>query len=84
MRGDYMSEHNHNTHNHNYEHCCDDHTPDNHGCGCCGEDNFNEHKKQMLTSIIISAVFFVLGYVLSEFTSLPYQTYLVWFLLFYS
>ena len=72
-----MSEHNHNTHNHNYEHCCDDHTPDNHGCGCCGEDNFNEHKRQMFTSIIISAVFFVLGYVLSEFTSLPYQTYLV-------
>lgn len=69
--------HNHDTHNHNYEHCCDDHTPDNHGCGCCGEDNFNEHKGQMLTGIIISAVFFILGYVLSEFTSLPYQAYLV-------
>ena len=72
-----MSEHKHDTHNHNYEHCCDDHTPDNHGCGCCGEDNFNEHKKQMLSQIIISAVFFVLGYVLNEYTSLPYQLYLV-------
>lgn len=71
-----MSEHNHDTHNHNYEHCCDNHTPDNHGCGCCGEDKFNEHKHQMIAKIIISAVFFALGYALNEFTSLPYQVYL--------
>ena len=48
-----MSEHNH-THHHDYENCCDNHTPDNHGCGCCGEDHFNEHKKEKLTKIIIS------------------------------
>ena len=57
-----MGEHKHDAHHeHNYENCCDNHTPDNHGCGCCGEDHFNEHKKETLTKIIISAVFFAAG-----------------------
>lgn len=83
--GNTMAEHNHNhdTHNHNYEHCCDNHTPDNHGCGCCGENHFNEHKKQMLASIIISGVFFALGYIISEFTELPSQIYLVCYIISY-
>ncbi len=79
-----MSEHNHAAHHeHNYENCCDNHTPDNHGCGCCGEDHFNEHKKETLTKIIISAVFFAAGYIISEFTELPNYVYLVCYLISY-
>ena len=79
-----MSEHNHASHHeHNYENCCDNHTPDNHGCGCCGEDHFNEHKKETLTKIIISAVFFAAGYIISEFTELPSYVYLVCYLISY-
>lgn len=78
-----MSEHNHSHHEHNYENCCDNHTPDNHGCGCCGEDHFNEHKKETLSKIIISAVFFAAGYIFSEFTSLPSFIYLVCYLISY-
>lgn len=77
-----MSEHNH-THHHDYENCCDNHTPDNHGCGCCGEEHFNEHKKEKLTKIIISAVFFVAGYIISEFTELPSYAYLLCYLISY-
>lgn len=79
-----MSEHNHASHHHhNYEHCCDNHTPDNHGCGCCGEDHFNEHKKENIAKISISIVFFVLGYVISEFTELPTFAYTACYLISY-
>lgn len=79
-----MGEHKHAAHHeHNYENCCDNHTPDNHGCGCCGEDHFNEHKKEKLTKIIISAVFFAAGYIISEFTELPSYAYLVCYLISY-
>ena len=76
-----MSEHNHeghnHTHNHNYENCCENHTPDNHGCGCCGDDHFKEHKKEVLTRIIISIVFFVAGYIIGEFTQISEYVYLI-------
>lgn len=83
-----MSEHNHNhehthTHEHNYEHCCENHTPDNHGCGCCGDDHFKEHKKEVLSRIIISCVFFVLGYAFAEFTQLPSFVYLICYIISY-
>lgn len=84
-----MSEHNHDNHNnqhtheHNYEHCCENHTPDNHGCGCCGDDHFKEHKKEMLSRIIISIVFFVLGCICGEISSLPDFVYLICFIVAY-
>lgn len=80
-----MVEHNHNhdTHNHNYDNCCDNHTPDNHGCGCRSDNHFNEHKKQMLASIVISGFFFALGYVFHEYTQLPGQVYLVCYVISY-
>lgn len=78
-----MANYNHDTHNHNYEHCCDNHTPDNHGCGCCGDYHFNEHKNQMIASIIISGIFFIIGYVVDEFTQLPNQIYLICYIISY-
>lgn len=80
-----MSEHNHthDTHNHNYEHCCDNHTPDNHGCGCCGEDHFKEHKKEMQITLVLSGLFYVLGIYFSDYTDLPEQVYLICFAISY-
>lgn len=79
-----MSEHNNTTHHeHNYENCCDDHIPDNHGCGCCNEDHFNEHKKEEITKIIISTVFFAAGYIISKYTDLSSYIYLVCYLISY-
>lgn len=78
-----MSEHNHSSHHHNYQNCCDNHTPDNHGCGCCGDEHFNEHKKEKLTKIIVSSVFFAAGYVIGEFTQLPDFAYLICYIIAY-
>lgn len=82
-----MSEHNHeghnHTHNHNYENCCENHTPDNHGCGCCGDDHFKEHKKEVLIRIIISIVFFVAGYIIGEFTQISEYVYLICYIVAY-
>lgn len=42
------------------------------GCTCgCDPQAFNEYKKQMIFKIITSALCFVVGYVLSEFTNAP-------------
>lgn len=68
--GDLMSEH-HHSHEHNYENCCSNHTPDNHGCGSCGQDHFNEHKKENIIKIVASAVLFVAGYIAMQVVKAP-------------
>lgn len=65
-----MSEH-HHSHEHNYENCCSNHTPDNHGCGSCGHDHFNEHKRENIIKIVTSIFLFVAGYVASEVVKIP-------------
>lgn len=65
-----MSEH-HHSHEHDYENCCSNHTPDNHGCGSCGHDHFNEHKKENIIKIVTSVLLFVAGYVASEVVKVP-------------
>lgn len=42
------------------------------GCTCgCNPEAFEQYKKQMISKIIISAVFFAAGYIFSEFTKVP-------------
>ena len=42
------------------------------GCTCgCNPETFEQYKKQMISKIIISAVFFAAGYIFSEFTKAP-------------
>ena len=54
------------------------------GCTCgCDPKAFQEYKKQMIIKIVISAVFFIAGYVISEFTSLHEFAYLVCFVISY-
>lgn len=54
------------------------------GCTCgCDPAAYQEYKKQMIIKIAISAVFFIAGYVISEFTGLPEFVYLVCFLISY-
>lgn len=81
-----MSNHSHehsHSHEHNYEHCCENHTPDNHGCSCCGHDRFEEHKKENRIKIILSAVFFVAGYICAEFAGVPEFVYKICFIISY-
>ncbi len=78
-----MSNHSHHhdhTHEHNYENCCDNHTPDNHGCGSCGHDYFEEHKTENRIKIIAAVVLFVLGYIFSESISIPDYVYKICFI----
>ncbi len=78
-----MSNHSHHhdhTHEHNYENCCDNHTPDNHGCGSCGHDHFEEHKTENRIKIIAAVVLFVLGYIFSESISIPDYVYKICFI----
>lgn len=70
-------------HEHNYEHCCDNHTPDNHGCGSCGHEHFEEHKTENRIKIITSAILFILGYVLSEYINAPDYVYKLCFVVAY-
>lgn len=65
-----MSEH-HHTHNHNYENCCENHTPDNHGCGECGHEHFNEHKTETILKLVFSTLLFVAGYIISKKSFVP-------------
>jgi cation transport ATPase len=54
------------------------------GCTCgCDPQAFAQYKKQMIVKIIISAVAFAIGYVVSEFTSLPDFVYLICFAISY-
>lgn len=54
------------------------------GCTCgCDPKAYQEYKKQMIIRIAISAVFFVVGYIISEFTELPDFAYLVCFIISY-
>lgn len=71
-----MSEH-HHTHEHNYENCCSNHTPDNHGCGECGHEHFNEHKAETILKIVFSAALFIAGYIIEDFTGLPDYVFLL-------
>ncbi len=73
-----------NEHNHAHEHHADVHT-EHCGCGCGAEhsDHFEQEKGSELAKIIISAVFFAAGYVISELTSLPDFAYLICFLISY-
>lgn len=42
------------------------------GCTCgCNPEAFQQYKKQMISKIVLSAVFFAAGYIFSEFTKLP-------------
>lgn len=42
------------------------------GCTCgCNPEAFQQYKKQMISKIVISAVFFAAGYIFSEFTKVP-------------
>lgn len=54
------------------------------GCTCgCDPAAFQEYKKEMTVKIIISAVFFAAGYVISEFTSISSYVYLICFAISY-
>lgn len=54
------------------------------GCTCgCNPEAFRKYKKEMLAKLVISAVFFAAGYILSELTSLPAFTYLICFAISY-
>lgn len=55
------------------------------GCTCgCDPAAFQEYKKQMIVKIAISAVFFVAGYIVSEFVpNAPSFIYLICFLISY-
>lgn len=54
------------------------------GCTCgCDPKAYQQYKKQMIVKIIISAVFFIVGYIISEFTSLPDFAYLLCFIVSY-
>lgn len=54
------------------------------GCTCgCDPKAYQQYKKQMIVKIIISAVFFIAGYIISEFTSLPDFAYLLCFIVSY-
>lgn len=82
----HSHEHHHShehAHEHNYEHCCDNHTPDNHGCGSCGHDHFEEHKIENRIRIITAALLFVGGYVLQELKLSPDYVYKLCFLVSY-
>lgn len=48
-------------------------------CGCCDAATFEKYKKQTLFKLIFSGVLFALGYIISEFTSLPDFAYLICF-----
>lgn len=42
------------------------------GCTCgCNPEAFQQYKKQMISKIVLSAVFFAAGYIFSEFTKVP-------------
>lgn len=50
------------------------------GCTCgCDPAAFQKYKKEMIVKLVISAVFFAAGYILSEFTSAPAFTSLICF-----
>lgn len=54
------------------------------GCTCgCDPKAYQQYKKQMIVKIVISAVFFIAGYIISEFTSLPDFAYLLCFIVSY-
>lgn len=54
------------------------------GCTCgCDPLAFEQYKKQAIVKIAISAVFFIAGYILSEFTAVPEFVHLVCFLISY-
>lgn len=54
------------------------------GCTCgCDPAAFAQYKKQMIIKIAISAVFFIAGYIISEFTQLPEFVYLICFVVSY-
>jgi cation transport ATPase len=76
QRSLYMSNENTNNVDYTYDHEV--------GCTCgCDPAAFNEYKKQMLVKIAISAVSFIVGYIVSEFTSLPDFVYLICFTISY-
>ena len=57
-----------------------EHHHDHEHASCmCEHDHFQENKKELQTKILLGAVFFALGYGLSEFTSLPAFAYLICF-----
>lgn len=54
------------------------------GCTCgCDPAAFKRYKNQMIVKLIVSGVFFALGYIFSEFTDLPSFVYLVCFIISY-
>lgn len=84
--GDSCHTHEHTGHGtHPMHHDTDVHVDNCHcGCGADHSESYAQHKNAQRVKIIVSAVFFAIGWVLSELTSLPELLSMVCFLICYA